>query len=107
MMRRDPQAPRNIPMMYPALKGRLLETSGFLQNVQPDEIASALSRTYELTPPIVRGWFGGDDYIRHLVLPDYFFHISIAHAILRHFGAKIGKRDYLGNLTQRSSGDYS
>jgi hypothetical protein len=75
------------------LKGRLVETRGFLQNVQPDEIASAQSHTYALTPPIVRGWFGGEDYIRHLVLPD-FFHISIAHAILRHLGAKIGKRDY-------------
>jgi hypothetical protein len=55
----------------------------------------------------VRGWFGGDDYIRHLVLPDFFFHISIAHAILRHLGAKVGKRDYLGSLSQQSGGDYS
>jgi len=50
---------------------------------------------------------GGEDYIRHLVLPDFFFHISVAHAILRHLGAKIGKRDYLGNLAQQSGGDYS
>jgi hypothetical protein len=107
LMQRDPPAPRNTPIMYPALKGRLLETRGFLQSVQPDEIAGAQSHTYGLTPPIVRGWFGGDDYIRHLVLPDFFFHISIAHAILRHLGAKIGKRDYLGNLTQQSGGDYS
>ena len=57
-------------MMYPTLKGRLVETRGFLQNVQPDQIASAQSHTYALTPPIVRGWFGGDDYIRHLVLPE-------------------------------------
>ena len=48
-------APRNTPMMYPALKGRLVETRGFLQGVQPDEIASAQSHTYALTPPIVRG----------------------------------------------------
>ncbi|ODM77087.1 hypothetical protein A6X20_02770 [Bradyrhizobium elkanii] len=107
LMQRDAPAPHNTPMMYPALKGRLLETRGFLQNVQTDDIAGARSHTYELTPPIVRGWFGGDDYIRHLVLPDFFFHISIAHAILRHLGAKIGKRDYLGNLTQQSGGDYS
>jgi len=104
LMQRDPPALRNIPMMYPALKERLLETRGFLQDVQLDEIASAQSHTYDLTPPIVRGWFGGDDYIRHLVLPDFFFHISIAHAILRHLGANIGKRDYLGNLTQQSGG---
>src|SRR5215469_81893 len=107
LMQHDPPATRNTPMMYPALKRRLVETRGFLQNVQPDEIASAQSHTYALTPPIVRGWFGGEDYIRHLVLPDFFFHISIAHAILRHLGAKIGKRDYLGNLTQQSGGDYS
>jgi hypothetical protein len=107
LMKRDAPAPRNTPMMYPALKERLVETRDFLQNVQPDEIARAQSHTYALTPPIVRGWFGGDDYIRHLVLPDFFFHISIAHAILRRLGAKIGKRDYLGNLTQQSGGDYS
>ncbi|MGY2849656.1 hypothetical protein BSN85_05230 [Bradyrhizobium brasilense] len=107
LMQRDAPARRTTPMMYPALKARLLETRDFLQNMQPDEIAGAQSHTYELTPPIVRGWFGGDDYIRHLVLPDFFFHISIAHAILRYAGAKIGKRDYLGNLSQQSGGDYS
>jgi hypothetical protein len=107
LMQREPPAPLEIPMTCPALKGRLLEARTFLQKVQPDEIAGAQSHTYELTPPIVRGWFGGEDYIRHLVLPDFFFHISIAHAILRHLGAPIGKRDYLGNLTQQSGGDYS
>src|SRR5215475_2400836 len=73
LMQHDPPATRNTPMMYPALKRRLVETRGFLQNVQPDEIASAQSHTYALTPPIVRGWFGGEDYIRHgatrLLLP--------------------------------------
>jgi hypothetical protein len=43
LMQHDPPAPSNTPMMYPALKGRLLETRGFLKNLQPDEIASAQS----------------------------------------------------------------
>lgn len=107
LMQRSFPAARNTPMMYPALKGRLVETQGFLQKVQPEELASAQFHTFELAPPIARGWFGGDDYIRHLVLPDFFFHISIAHAILRHLGAKVGKRDYLGNLAQQSGGNYS
>ena len=107
LMREAPPKPRDVAMSYPALNSRLIETRSFLKNVQPDEIAGAQSQTYELTPPIVRGWFGGDDYIRHLVLPDFFFHISVAHAILRKLGAKIGKRDYLGNLAQQSGGDYS
>ncbi|MBR0716523.1 DUF1993 family protein [Bradyrhizobium liaoningense] len=53
--------------------------------------------------PIVRGWFSGDDYIRHLVLPDLFFHISNAHAILRHFGVNIGKRNYPGTSFSRTA----
>lgn len=107
LARRDAPARHDTPATYPALKKRLVDTHAFLQSVQPDEIAGAQARTYELTPPIVRGWFGGDDYIRHLVLPDFFFHISIAHAVLRSLGATIGKRDYLGNLAQQSGGDYS
>jgi uncharacterized protein len=99
LLGRDCPAPRAAVMMYPALKGRLVETRGFLQGLRPDEFDGAQSRTYELTPVVARGWFGGDDYIRHLVLPDFFFHIAIAHAILRHLGAHVGKRDYLGNLS--------
>src|SRR5436309_14375681 len=100
-MQRDPPAPRNTSMMYLALKGRLLETRGFLQNVQPDEIARAQSHTYELSPPIVRGWFGGDDYIRPLVLPDLSFHIWIARGIVGHLGAEFGQRDCAGSVTQQ------
>jgi hypothetical protein len=37
------------------------------------------------------------------VLPDFFFHISIARIILRHLGANLGKRDYLGNLRSRAA----
>jgi hypothetical protein len=91
-------------IMYPALRGRLVETRGFLQGLSPEELADAQTHTYELTPPIVRGWFGGDDYIRHLVIPDFLFHIATAHAILRNQGAPIGKRDYLGNLSGQSGG---
>jgi hypothetical protein len=30
-------------------------------------------------------------------IPNVYFHVSIAFAILRHNGVEIGKRDYLGN----------
>src|SRR5262245_25197340 len=107
LMQRDRPAPRSIPMMYPALKRRLLETRGFLQNVQPSEIAGAQSHTYELTPPIVRGWFGGEDYIRHLLLPGFLFDSSTTQRSLRQLAATSWKRDSSGNLIQQSGGDYS
>ncbi|MFC0012231.1 DUF1993 family protein [Devosia nitrariae] len=104
LMQRDLPAPVRPAMMYPALKGRLLETRGFLQAIEPSMLNGAHTHTYNITPTIAHGWYGGNDYIRHLVMPDFFFHISIAHAILRHLGAPVGKRDYLGNLSQQSGG---
>ncbi|NLS07418.1 DUF1993 domain-containing protein [Rhizobium sp. P32RR-XVIII] len=99
LMNRNQATPRDVAMIYPALQGRLLETRSFLQTIQPEDLSSAQTHVYELTPSVARGWFGGDDYIRHVVLADFFFHIAMAHAILRHLGAPAGKKDYLGDLT--------
>jgi hypothetical protein len=40
----------------------------------------------------------GFDYAREYVLPNFFFHVSMAYAILRKEGAPIGKADYMGGL---------
>jgi len=106
MARERPSRPI-VAMMYPMLQGRLLETRSFLQAIEPGELASAQTHTYLLTPAVEPGWFGGDDYIRHVVLADFFFHIAVAHAILRSLGAPVGKKDYLGHLSPHSGGDYS
>lgn len=42
----------------------------------------------------------GHDYFMEHVVPNFFFHASHTYAILRHAGVPIGKRDYLGPLTQ-------
>ena len=42
--------------------------------------------------------FAGDDYLLQLVVPNAFFHITMAYAILRHNGVELGKRDFLGSL---------
>ncbi|CAN7756043.1 DUF1993 family protein [Rhizobium sp. LjRoot258] len=107
LMNRNQATSRNVAMIYPALQGRLLETRSFLQAIRPKDLASAETRVYQLTPPVAPGWFGGDDYIRHVVLADFFFHIAVAHAILRHHGAPAAKKDYLGHLTPHSLGGFS
>jgi hypothetical protein len=32
------------------------------------------------------------------VLPNIYFHVTIAYAILRHSGVEIGKKDFLGKI---------
>ncbi|PHM19584.1 MAG: hypothetical protein CK604_12325 [Curvibacter sp. PD_MW3] len=36
-----------------------------------------------------------DDYLQHWALPNLFFHITTAYAILRHNGVPLNKHDYL------------
>jgi uncharacterized protein len=107
LAQREVPAPVKVLPTSVALKSRLADTARYLGEFTEEELASAHNHTYELTPPIVRGWFGGVDYITLLVMPDFNFHIATAHDILRHLGAQIGKRDYLGRLSQESGGAFS
>ena len=38
----------------------------------------------------------GEAYLAHYGLPQFFFHVTTAYALLRHNGMAIGKRDYMG-----------
>jgi hypothetical protein len=42
----------------------------------------------------------GADYFMEHGLPNFYFHLTHAYAILRHNGVPLGKRDYLGALSQ-------
>jgi len=38
----------------------------------------------------------GTNYLLRYGLPQFFFHVTTAYALLRHNGVEIGKRDYMG-----------
>jgi len=44
----------------------------------------------------------GKDYFLEHGVPNFFFHLTHAYAILRHNGVDIGKKDFLGALTMRT-----
>jgi uncharacterized protein len=41
----------------------------------------------------------GADYLSEMALPNFYFHVAHAYAILRHNGVPLGKQDYIGSLT--------
>jgi hypothetical protein len=43
-------------------------------------------------------WLTGQEFATHHMLPNFFFHVTTAYAILRHNGVDLGKRDYLGEM---------
>lgn len=40
--------------------------------------------------------FKGQNYLLHQAIPNFYFHVTTAYAILRHNGVEIGKRDFIG-----------
>ena len=42
-----------------------------------------------------------EDYAAIIVMPDFYFHVSIAYAILRHNGIPLGKADLIGKYKSK------
>lgn len=40
--------------------------------------------------------FDGETFLKHYALPNFYFHLTTAYALLRHGGVEVGKSDYLG-----------
>ena len=40
----------------------------------------------------------GTEYVEQYLVPNFYFHVVTAYAILRHNGVDLGKMDYLGSL---------
>ena len=54
----------------------------------------------KVAPPWLGGrWFRGSDYLVEIAIPNFFFHVTMAYAILRHNGVPLGKMDFIGGIT--------
>jgi hypothetical protein len=77
------------------LKDRVARTVAYVQSVDPAKFDGAAERSIMLKFPKTEMRFTGQDYVNQFVLPNLFFHIGIAYALLRARGVKIGKADFL------------
>jgi uncharacterized protein len=84
------------------LKARIVKTIAYLKTLDLKQIDASADReiTFPLGPSN-KGHMKGDDYLNHFVLPNFYFHLTVAYAILRYCGVNIGKRDFLGAIPIR------
>jgi hypothetical protein len=82
------------------LRARVKATIENLKGYSEKDFEGAATRS--ITQPRWEGktMTGADYFVEH-VTPNFFFHATHVYAILRHNGVNIGKRDYLGTLTQK------
>jgi len=79
------------------LKARIDKTLAWLATVPADKVDGTEDK--DVTFPVGRDGttrtMKGEAYLKHWVLPNMFFHVTTAYAILRHNGVELGKTDYL------------
>lgn len=83
---------------FPALEARIARTKAFLESVDRTKVDGSAERPVTLK---LRGKdveFTGRGYLLAFALPNFFFHLTAAYAILRHNGVELGKADFLGGL---------
>ncbi len=83
------------------LRARVRTVIAYLDGFTAKDFEGAATRV--ITQPRWEGKvMSGADYFLEHGVPNFFFHLTHAFAILRHNGVDIGKRDYLGALTLRA-----
>jgi hypothetical protein len=83
---------------FDELRARINKTLDFIQSVKPEQFAGAEQREVVLTFPSLTLKFNGKDYLTKFALPNFYFHATMAYALLRQSGVEIGKGDFLGAI---------
>jgi uncharacterized protein len=94
----EPPAYEDNEQSFAELVARIDRSIEYLGTLKAQQIDG--SETREIVRPI-RGEpkkFTGINYLLQFALPNFFFHVTTAYAILRHSGIEIGKTDYIGAL---------
>jgi hypothetical protein len=81
---------------FDQLRERIASTIAYLNSVDPAQFDGSEARTIKLNFGSFQPEFKGDNYLLQFALPNFYFHLTTAHDILRNRGVQIGKRDYLG-----------
>lgn len=82
------------------IRVRVRAVREYLGSFKPADFAEADSRVVPLTFMEGKG-LTGRDYMIEFAVPNFFFHVTTAYAILRHNGVDVGKYDYIGAINLR------
>lgn len=82
---------------FAELDALLTQTLAFLDSMNASQFEGSETKEIVLRPGTPKEKkLSGQAYLTNYGLPQFFFHVTTAYAILRHNGLAIGKRDYMG-----------
>lgn len=82
------------------ITARVQSVTAYLGSFSAADFAGAAER--RITTPRWKGKsLSGAEFLTQHVVPNMYFHVTTAYAILRHNGVTVGKKDFLGELPYR------
>jgi hypothetical protein len=81
---------------FAQLRERCAKTEKFIGTFTAEQIDGSEEREVVLPMRGASITFKGQEYLLSFALPNFYFHMTTAYAILRHCGVELGKRDFLG-----------
>ena len=86
------------PATLPELRARIADVRTYLADL-PAAAFEGVDDTL-MSPPFLKGMaVTNRNYVREFAIPNFYFHVNMAYAILRSAGVKLGKMDYIGHMT--------
>ncbi len=83
---------------FDELEARIQKTLAYVKTFKPEQIDGTEGKEIVLTFGTQKFPFKGQAYLIQFALPNFYFHSSMAYAILRENGVEIGKRDFMGGV---------
>ena len=83
---------------FAELRARVAKTIALADSIDAAKFAGSEQREIVLRAgtPRERKFAGGEAYLLRYGLPQFFFHLTTAYALLRHNGVELGKADFMG-----------
>lgn len=81
---------------FDELRARIRKALDLLATIAPQDLDGSEGREVTLKSRAGEVTLRGLDYVNQRAMPNFFFHVTTAYAILRHNGVPVGKSDYIG-----------
>jgi hypothetical protein len=92
----EPPPYQDVETTFGELRSRVQATLVYLEGFEPTQVDGSEDRDVTLVRRGETSVVKGQPYLLQQAMPNFYFHLTTAYAILRHNGVELGKRDYLG-----------
>ena len=81
---------------FAELKTRIERSIAAIKEYGPAQIDGSENREINIKMGGQPKTFTGQKYLQEIIMPNFFFHVTTAYALLRHNGVELGKKDFVG-----------